>query len=157
MSDDKTIYFNDKNLKQILKALTGPFPKARVGILGTQGTVREDGLTNAEIGAAHEYGTSKLPMRSFLREPISTKLKIYLKDADAFNDDALKQIATSGSLNLFMKKIGHLCETIVSGAFDTGGFGKWPKWKDPGYQNNTGQVLVDTQQLRNSISSEVIE
>jgi hypothetical protein len=38
-----------------------------VGIHASEGATEHDGLTNAELGAIHEFGTSEIPQRSFIR------------------------------------------------------------------------------------------
>ena len=158
MSDD-TVTINVKGLDQLLKALKAGPPIARVGILGDK-TVRSGGgsfQTNAEIGAAHEFGTSKMPARSFLRVPISQNLQKEMESSGALDKKTLNEVVKQGSVLPWVKKIAILAEGIVADAFDTAGFGKWPGWKNPNYTNNSGQLLVDTKQLRDSITSEVKE
>lgn len=151
--DDVTM--NVKGLDQILKALKGRLPVARVGILGSQARSGSKGITNATVGAAHEFGTSKMPQRSFLRVPIAEHLDKKLESSGALDKDVLNEVVKSGNVLPWVTKVAALAEGIVLEAFDTGGFGKWPKWKGD-YSNNTGNILVDTQQLRNSISYDVV-
>lgn len=172
MSEDQTTV-NVKGLDQILKGLKGKMPTAKVGILG--GNARSDGLSNADVGAAHEFGTSKLPMRSFLRIPIADNLDKRMQQANLMSEEVLKAVIKDGSVLPWIKQVAVIAENIVLDAFDTGGFGKWAPWgtspsiiKRVGrsiglikqarpYSNNTGMILVDTQQLRNSITYEVSE
>lgn len=152
MSDEET-EITTKGLDKLLKALKNP-PQIRVGILGDQ--PRQDGgLNNATIGAFHEFGTSKTPVRSFLRLPISALLDKKLKAADVLSKETAKEVVTKGSLMLVCQKIATIAEAIVAEAFDTGGFGFWVK-SDMSRKKNH-QTLVETQQLRNSITSEVKE
>lgn len=162
---------NVKGLDLLLKALkVSKPPSARVGILGDKnkphfvsakaGQKLPNHIpTNAEIGAVHEFGSPKrgIPPRSFLRIPISEKLQKYMEDAGAFDEDVFAKVIKTGSVLPWLKKIAILGEAIVSDAFDSAGFGKWKGWKNPNYTNQTNQILVDTQQLRNSITSEVKE
>jgi phage gpG-like protein len=152
MADD--IKLNIKPLEHLINSFRGKLPIVRVGILGD--TARNKGKSNAEVGAAHEFGTSKLPIRSFLRMPLTDYLNKYLDDSGAFDKNSLNKVVKNGSLIPWMEKVAVVAENVVMDAFDTKGFGKWPSWKNPNYMNNTGQVLVDTQQLRNSITSEVV-
>lgn len=167
---------NTKTLDQLIKALKASMPKARVGILGAK-TARDgqqhkgpaksvnadrkalEGRwnfnTNAAVGAAHEFGSKTLPQRSFLRVPISEHLEKKMESSGAFDKNALKLVVKQGSLTPWLKKIAVLAEGIVAEAFETGGFGKWPQWKDPNYKNDGGRILVDTRQLAESITSEV--
>ena len=156
LSDEETTY-DTKGLDQILKALK-KVPTARIGILGSNAGARgTGGGTNYEIGKAHEFGAPGrgLPQRSFLREPISDNLENYMKDADAMEDAVIESVIKTGSLLQWLKKVTLLAETIVLDAFESGGFGKWAKWKNPNYKNESMQILKDTRQLRNSITSEV--
>lgn len=164
MSDDDQISFeyNDKGLKDLIKAFTNP-PKVKIGVLGDKISRTKDlaikggeaKLTNAEIGAIHEYGTSQTPQRSFLRQPITENLQEYLEQAGAFTKESVINIMREKSLIGFMKKVGLTAERIVQDGFDSGGFGKWPP-SDMRRKKNK-QTLVETQQLRNSITSEVIK
>lgn len=155
MSD--TIEFDKRKLDQLIKALKGKLPVARVGVLAGK-TQRQDGdLNNATIGAKHEFGdpSEDLPVRSFLRVPISEKMQKYLEKSGAFTEDALKKVIQDGSIYNYIQKFGIVGEAIVQDAFDSGGFGQWKpsimKFK------KTKQTLVETQQLRKSITSEVKE
>jgi phage gpG-like protein len=152
MADDETIQFNTRGLDAFIRTLKGKSPVARVGVLSANNS-RNDNGKNAAIGAAHEYGTSKLPIRSFLRVPISDNLQKYLDQSGAFDKDALEKVVREGSLKPWVQKVGFIAETIVSDAFKTGGFGKWKpsNMKD----KKVMQTLVETNQLRESISSEV--
>ncbi len=153
MSDDETT-INVKGLEALAKAFKNAKPEVHVGILGD--SARGKGQSNASIGAHHEFGTSNIPQRSFLRVPIADNLERTMEAAGALDENVLKQVLAEGTIIPWLKKIGVLAEGIVAEGFATGGFGKWAP-HSPGYTNNTGQVLVDTQQLRNSITSEVVE
>lgn len=150
---NETIELNTKNLDKFLKALKGKLPVARVGILGDKNSRDGKISSNAEIGLQHEFGSSKLPMRSFLRVPISDNLKRYLENSEAFSKEVLKKVIQESSLAEWVAKIGIIAETIVADAFDSGGFGKWKPSNMTNKQNH--QTLVETQQLRNSITSDV--
>lgn len=150
MSD---IQLDDRKLRQLIKAFKNNVPEARVGVLGAKARRTAQGASNAVIGAAHEFGTSTLPIRSFLRTPITENLDRELQKAGAFDETKLKEVIRSGSITEWVKKIGIVAERIVGQAFDTGGFGKWPPSDMRRKANH--QTLVETQQLRNSITSEV--
>lgn len=142
-------------LDNLLKVLKGRSEHVRVGILGSHAhRTSEDGVSNATVGAAHEFGTSKLPERSFLRGPISEHLAKRLEAYGPLDKDLITEILKTKSYKPWLKIVGVIAEGIVAEAFGTNGFGKWAPHA-PGYTNNTGMILVDTQQLRNSISSEV--
>jgi hypothetical protein len=155
VSDDD-VYLNRKELDQLIKAFGGNIPVARVGILAEK-TSRsgsdKSAPTNAEIGAAHEFGTANLPRRSFLRMPIAMKLEKYMDESGAFSDDALKRVIKEGSILTWIKKMGIVAEAVVQDAFNTGGFGQWK----PSIMTNkkTKMTLIETKQLRDAITSDV--
>ncbi len=97
-----------------------------------------------------------MPARSFLRLPIADNMNKRLKSSGALDQDTLDKVAKTGETTPFLKIIGIIAEGIVADGFSSGGFGKWALWKN-GYQNNTGNILVDTGQLRNAVTSEVVE
>lgn len=157
-SEDETTLVT-KGLDALITALKVEPPRARVGILGDK-TLRKNATkgaaaTNATIGAAHEFGTSKLPQRSFLRVPITDNLAKKMESSGALDKDVLAEVIREKSLLSWVKKVAVLAEGIVLEAFDTGGFGKW-KPSDM-TKKKLQQTLVETQQLRNSITSEVKE
>jgi phage gpG-like protein len=148
------IEINLKGLDQLLKALKGKQPTAKVGILGGEG--RSDGsLSNSEIGAFHEFGTSKVPQRSFLRIPLTANLNKALEQSGAFDPETLREVVNNGTITPWLEKVAVVAEGIVLDAFDTGGNGLWPP-SDMTHKKNK-QTLIETQQLRNSISHEVKE
>ena len=94
MSND-AFDFKDKGLKDLIRILNESAPYAKVGVISSSKNAQrsnEDGSskTNAEIGADHEFGTEKLPQRSFLRIPIAEQMQKILDksgylDKDTFN------------------------------------------------------------------------
>lgn len=166
MNDEAAYEINVKGLDQLLKSLNGKLPIARVGIIGSKvkphlakkGEKAPKGApTNADIGAVHEFGVParNIEQRSFLRVPISEYLQKYLEKSGAFDADTLSEVLKLGSVLPWLKKVAISAETVSIDAFATGGFGQWAPWKIPGYMNNGGMLLVDTKQLRDSVTSEV--
>ncbi len=157
----ETITFKDRGLKQMLKAFKGHQPVGRIGIIGTEKPrepadgqpIKGELPSNATIGAAHEFGTSRLPRRSFLREPLAEQLEKQLKRSGAFKPEVLNEVLQAGDLTPWMLKVMASAESVVGQAFDTGGFGKWPA-SDMTRKTNW-QTLVETHQLRDAISSDV--
>ena len=124
----------------------------KVGILGNA-SGRDGGITNAEIGAKHEFGSLSegIPRRSFLNDPLVEKRKDFVK-AEA------KIIADNLAEKNGIKKIFRKAEEIIQQAFATGGFGKWtPLSQKTIDQKGRSSILINTAQLRKSISSEVEE
>lgn len=176
MSNDAFEYKN-KGLKAIIDTLNEKMPKAKVGIIGAKnGRVpsekrvsktkvnlpmgnssvgSNDTVTNSIIGAKHEFGDHTVPQRSFLRTPIIENFQKYLEKAGAFNQKSFEKVIKEKSFLTYVKKLGIIGETIVLDAFATGGFGKWEPSNMDHKKNK--QTLVETQQLRNSITSRVDE
>jgi phage gpG-like protein len=151
----ETAKINIKGLEGLIKSLKGKTPVARIGILGDGASRNSGAKSNAEIGAVHEFGSGKMPQRSFLRVPIAENLEKFLASAGAFDKEALALVVKEGSLVPYIKRVATVAEAVVFEGFDTGGFGKWPP-SNMAYKK-VHQTLVETQQLRNSITSEVIE
>lgn len=155
MSD---IVFKNKNLKALIRAFGTDMPSGRIGVLGGGGSrtsKNNSKVSNAQIGAWHEFGTAHLPIRSWLRVPLIDRLEKALVGARAFDKLAIKQIIAEKSLLTFMQKVMAMAEAIVLAGFDSGGYGMWK----PSNMNRkkNWQTLVETQQLRNSITSEVVD
>lgn len=150
MSDD----LDTKGLDNLIKALGEEQPIGRIGVLGN-GNQRKDENSNAEIGAKHEFGDDKLPIRSWLRMPLIDKMQDALDSSGAFDKEASRQVVQEKSVTPWLKKVMIVAEGVVLDAFATGGFGKW-KPSNMKYKKNH-QTLVETQQLRNSVTSEVKE
>lgn len=116
------------------------------------------GSTNAAVAAAHEFGSIKtgLPKRSILREPLIDNLQRELDKAGAFSQAEQAEIIKEKSLLPWTRKVALIAESIVKTAFDTGGYGKWPKLKKETLAHKTTtDILVETTQLRDSITSDV--
>ena len=113
------------------------------------------GMTNAAIGAAHEFGSIKtgLPKRSFLREPLTDHLQQELDKLGAFSPAEQAEVIKQKSLLPWTRKMALVAENIVKMAFKTGGYGKWKK-SNMKYKT-TKDTLIETTQLRDSITSDV--
>ncbi len=147
------IRFDISKLQNIKKELLKK-SYVKVGILGSK-NARDDKETNANIGLKHEFGSASenLSERSFLRMPLNTKLKEKLKE---INKDAMQSLIKK-DIVLFLKKLGVLSEEVIQNAFDTGGFGKWKPLSDITKQKKGfDKILIETTQLRKSITSEVV-
>jgi phage gpG-like protein len=154
LSDDQTIGLNDIRLKKLIEAFSGKTPVARVGILGSTNARGSEFSTNAEIGALHEFGGAKMPKRSFLRQPLTDHLKERLEQAGMFDPAALDRVVKEGSIGPWVKKIALTALDVVLGAFETGGYGKWRPSRMS--RKKVKMTLVETQQLRNSITEDVV-
>lgn len=152
MPNDQETTYKDYGLKNLIKALSGDIPKAKVGVLGDH-NIRQDGESNATIGLKHEFGEGKLPQRSFLRQPLIEHLQAAMDESGVFDQNLVKRCIKESSLLEFVKKIGLIAENVVLVGFDTGGYGKW-KASNMAHKV-IKQTLVETTQLRDSITSDV--
>lgn len=149
--------------------------ETRVGIMGKKSTSREtimrraftsengkvkpikspSPMTNAEIGFYHEKGSksSGLPRRSFLELPLQMKLPRVLEQV---GPSVIKGLTTE-NLKAAFTDLGLIAENIIGSAFKTGGFGRWPKLKAATIRRKgSSAILIDTSQLRRSVSSTVV-
>lgn len=149
------VRINDVGIENLQKALTEKL-NAKVGVLGGK-NARGDSTTNALVGAVHEFGQpdKNIPSRSFLRFPIEHEKDIITKSLLKRKQQIEKAIV-AGSFEIAYKLLGIAGEGAVQRAFATGGFGQWmPLQPQTIRRKGNGTVLVDSAQLRNSISSEV--
>lgn len=162
-NNDNDTTMDIRGLDKVLKALKSKRPPVvRVGVLGNaaaQPHPGADGLygnkipTNAQVGAWHEFGTTKMPIRSFLRMPLTALLEKRLAQSGSFTRDALQRVLSEGTLEPWCEKMGVVAVAIVNEAFQTEGFGIWPK--SDMRRKKTKVTLTETTQLRNSITYEV--
>lgn len=143
-------------LERILRELGGTFV-ARVGILGSNaGQKHPDGdLTNAEIGVIQEFGSvsRNIPPRSFLRMPIERKTEYLVQRMGVSRvRDAMNQ----GDIFTVYKILGIAAEGVVKDAFSSRGYGTWKaNASSTVAAKGSDAPLIDTGQLRRSISSDV--
>lgn len=151
-----------EKLLNCIKVLKQGFPSVKVGILGDN-VARQDGeLNNAEIGFANEFGKMtgypKIQARSFIRMPLQTRLEPKIKEKKSLTSDELEKAMANGKTEEFAKKVGIVAEEVIQEAFATNGFGEWapnaPMTKE---LKGSSSPLIDTGQLRRSISSKVIK
>jgi len=154
MSDDgETIVINNKGLEDLIKVFKDDKSVVRIGVLGAKNYRPGKNNSNATIGAAHEFGSSKLPIRSFLRVPLTEHIKENLENAGAFEEDAVKDVIRNKSLIPWLEKVAVVAMAVVMKAFDTSGYGKWQP--SDMTRKKTKQTLIETGQLRDSITWEV--
>lgn len=139
-----------------------------IGILGgkvarQQVTLTKDGkkpktvLTNAEIGLIQEKGSlsRRIPRRSFLEMPLSTKLNEELKSSGFEN---VTKNATSINFRTILTKIAIVAENVVQSAFDTAGFGKWtPNAPLTIKKKGSSRPLINFGELRAAVTHRLVE
>lgn len=148
---------NEKVISNFIEALKkSSRVYARVGILENNSR-QETSLTNAEIGAQHEFGTSKIPQRSFLRMPIANYLEEKLQEAHVFNKRTVDEIVSEKSMKPLLKRIGSIAHEVVMEAFDTGGYGNWRALSPVTIAlKGNDTILIETFQLKDSIGWDVV-
>lgn len=150
MSDEDTVEFKDHGLGVLVRALNKK-AELQVGIIGSARR-RKSEQTNAEIGRKHEFGLGTVK-RSWLRMPLIENLESELIKSGAFSREAVREIIKERSMVPWYKKVGIAAEAVIAEAFQTGGFGKWKPSNMA--RKKVHQTLVETQQLRNSVTSKV--
>lgn len=146
-----------QGLFNIKKALSDNY-KTRVGIIGDKAAVMHSNTnqTNASIGAVHELGSlsQNIPARSFIKIPLEIKVFEWIKK----NRAGYKAMLEQGNLKNWYEKLGIAAESIIKEAFASSGFGKWkPLKKETIRRKGSDGILLDTGQLRDSISSRVVK
>lgn len=130
--------------------------KARVNKLRKQNLLPEnDDQTNADIGLLHEMGSASrhIPRRSFLEMPLTMKMPEY---AGRFGKD-LSRGLDEGNIRPAFVRLGIKGEQVVQLAFASRGFGVWPANAPLTVaRKGSSQPLIDTAQLRRSITSDVV-
>lgn len=182
MANETKVKANIDELNKLMKFLKEPY-KVRVGILGSKAETQHDsksGLTNVEIGTFHEFGTEKMPQRSFLMKPLQEKLS---EEIPKVKKQIFKQFFQKRSPKQFYYDLGAKALDIIESAFNTNGFGQWKSLTSSSqnaWERKAGisgwrtaksiasfrkglnkslsrQILTDTGKLRHSISFKVIK
>lgn len=162
-------------LKNLLAGINERYV-VRVGILGSKATedhqrkttgARAAGgghslgkskspITNAEVGLGHEKGikSQNLPRRSWLQDPLENHLPNYF---EKIGSQAIADILVSQPKQAYLE-LGLICEQIILKGFETDGYGKWKPLKAATIAaKGSSRILVDTAQLKKSITSEVVK
>lgn len=119
---------------------------------------------NATIGHEHEYGrpSRNLPQRSFLRMPCFGALPEAIKATTnwrrTFIDKGAKgMLVTLGRLGEKAIRLAFDSGSVAMGGFNTGGFELWrPLAPSTVQRKGHDTILIETGQLRQSISSRVV-
>jgi hypothetical protein len=126
---------------------------AKVGIMGEQAKAEHNGLTNAELGAIHEFGApaAGIPARSFLRASLRSRLD-ELKPVQ----ESVAKAVVHGSMDAERGAglIGAKGAAVVK-RYIADGQVQPPDSPETVTRKGSSQPLVDTGQLLGSISWEV--
>lgn len=171
-SSNRVVRANFRGLNDLVKAMSDKHV-VKVGIMGSKAqeqhkeakghagksglrpsSKRESGLTNAGLGAVHEFGsyTRGIPKRSWLRMPIYAKAR----EIVTFGGKLIYETVKAGSAVPMLRALGIACENAIQQAFSTGGFGRWaPDAPSTVAAKGSSAPLIDTAQLRRSVTSKV--
>lgn len=157
-----SVEFNAKKLFRLVKLLQKGFPSVKVGILGSKAEQIHNGTneTNAYIGFLNEFGSfsKHIPARSFIRMPLKLYLDSYIKNKKSLSKEAFEKAIEEGKTEDFSRKVGLVAEEVIQDAFATRGFGNWkPNAPRTIAEKGSDSPLIDTGQLRRSITSKVIK
>jgi len=113
-------------------------------------------ISMVELGLVHEFGsvTNNIPPRSFLRLPLETKRRDFIK---ALQGSMVSVALEKGQYRKIFAIMGLKAEEIIQDAFSSGGFGLWPVLKAGTIRaKRSSKILIDTGELRKSITSQVV-
>jgi hypothetical protein len=147
----------------------------QVGVLGSKAAGRKDvveansgahkagrkasDMSNADLGLVHEKGslTRGIPRRSFLLMPLQQKAEMLVSSKSVIWNKFLAGDQSLASLRAAYRDMGIFAENIIHAAFNTGGFGKWPKLTQQTIaRKKSSAILIDSRQLERSIDSRVV-
>ena len=126
MANGANVKADMSGIESLIKGLKDSY-SVKIGIIGSKAKGEHDsksGLTNAEIGTFHEFGTKKMPQRSFLEMPITRKVFAPEKLKD-MKKILWKQFFVKTAIKDFMKMIGSASLDAIEDAFNSNGFGEW--------------------------------
>lgn len=162
MANQTKITINLEGLDNI-RAAAGQKWYAKVGILGGSKNARavfnkervgSGDIDNVSLGVIHEFGSLSrgIPARSFLREPLESHKNEIMQ---FMKSPKVAEMILNGQFKSVFQWLGLIGEGIVQRAFATRGFGKWaPNAPETIKQKGSSAPLIDTGQLRKSITSE---
>ena len=95
-----------------------------------------------------------IPARDPLYQPLIRHKRELIRK---IGTGAMKEAFQSGNYLKMFKLLGIAAEEIVQKAFETGGDGRWPALKQATIDaKGSSAPLIDTGQLRRSVSSDVV-
>lgn len=122
-------------------------PEGKVG-----STIYPSGATVLEIAIYHEFGTVRIPQRSFLRVPFNLK-KDKLNGVIALQ---FQKFLTGADAEQLLDLVGITAMNISKLAFTSLGYGEWPDITDETKKRKgSSQALIESGLLRGQITWEV--
>lgn len=173
MPKQTKIKFDLTELEDIARAIGGSM-RTRVGVIGSQAAqnhqLREgagkkflvnraqgETLTNATLMLIMMMGSlsRKIPPRDPLLQPIISHRRELIRKLQS---GKMRTAFEAKDYELMFALLGVAAEAIVQEAFETGGFGLWQKNAQSTIDaKGSSAPLINTAQLRKSVSSDVIK
>lgn len=143
-----------KRILQEIKVMQSK-PFVKVGILkehGKKGHKKGKGVTVLQVAVSNEYGTGKIPARSFVRSTYDENKRKWTEVTKRIKDQILlgKITALKG-----LKKIGVIIEEDIRKKIRTGDFA--PNTAATIARKKSSKPLIDTGQLLQTIKSKVFK
>ena len=144
---------NLDGLKKLQKALQEDYT-LRVGIIGSKAIkVEHEGSsqTDAEIGTHHEFGTKKMPRRSFLEDSLKFKITSDANEWRNIKKQAGKDVVEKMSIKQFLNNLGAKCLMYIEEGFETNGFGQWAPLKDKRFAERLEKAMKAYNRIERSM------
>lgn len=146
---------NFNHMPQVLRQLKAMSSKlVQVGVMG-DGETRTDSLSNAELGAVHEYGTEdgSIPARHWLSRPINQHQAAYV---EALGKLVKQSIEHGTDPERALTLLGLRAEADVKNFLRAGG-AQPPNSPATIERKGSSTPLIDSGQLLGSVTSRVVE
>lgn len=154
-------------LGRLVMLLKKGTPPVKIGVIGDKAAAQRQGgdpkqpLTNALLAFVHEFGRKsapKIPARSFIKMPLELHLAEFIESKKSLTRQAMERAIAAGKGEDFSRKIAMVAEECIQTAFRTRGWGEWkPDAPATIAAKGSDAPLIDTGELRRSITSEVIK
>jgi phage gpG-like protein len=132
--------------------------EAVIGIMGNKASEIHKGDENpiqvVLVASVHEFGSTTVPERSFLRSAMDSNKTSIAK----YLENAYISILNGKDAKKSLGKLGEIALSYVYQQFDRGGDPKWPDLKESTVEQRKDQSskpLMDTGQLRQSLQTAV--
>lgn len=151
---------NDKRyreLKKNLGSIKRGKPRVAVGVIGSEASEPHEGdgdgqVTVVDVASWNEFGTDRIPARSFLR---STFEEDKAKFLSLLRRGKMKLVRGEASRKQVLSMVGFFAQKQVQRKITAGGSPFIPNSPATVDQKGSSSPLIDTGQLRQSITFEV--
>lgn len=143
-----------REMKKLVKELKEDKSYVKAGVVGeAAGAEHGEGVANVDVALWQEFGTDKIPSRSFIRAPFEANKQKYL---GALRELLPKVIDGKMTITRALKLIGLAMATDMKKAILTGEGIPPPNAPSTIAAKGSSRPLVDTGQLVRSITSAVV-